>query len=162
MQSSHATLVLTLTALGAGQITYANGLALAIGANVGTTITAVLGALSANVEGRRLAAAHVIFNVVTGILALAAIRQFALAVDWVAARVGIAADDYTLKLATFHTLFNLAGIVVRLPLIDRFVRLLERMFRVWEPEVVRPLYLNEAALEIPDAALAALPREVSK
>ena len=43
MQSSHATLVLTITALAAGQITYENALALAIGANVGTTITAILG-----------------------------------------------------------------------------------------------------------------------
>ena len=58
MQSSHATLVLILTALAAGQITYENALALAIGANVGTTITAIIGSLSANVEGKRLAGAH--------------------------------------------------------------------------------------------------------
>jgi phosphate:Na+ symporter len=58
MQSSHATLVLILTALAAGQITYENGLALAIGANVGTTITAIIGSLSANIQGKRLAGAH--------------------------------------------------------------------------------------------------------
>ena len=50
MQSSHATLVITITALAAGQITYENALALAIGANVGTCITAILGAISANVS----------------------------------------------------------------------------------------------------------------
>ena len=49
MQSSHATLVIIITALAAGQITYENGLGLAIGANIGTTITAILGALSSNV-----------------------------------------------------------------------------------------------------------------
>ncbi|MBF0251594.1 MAG: Na/Pi cotransporter family protein, partial [Alphaproteobacteria bacterium] len=48
MQSSHATLVLIITALASGQITYENGLALAIGANIGTTITAIIGAISAN------------------------------------------------------------------------------------------------------------------
>ena len=66
MQSSHATLTLIITALAVGQISYENALALAIGANIGTTITAILGALGANVAGKRLAGAHLIFNVVTG------------------------------------------------------------------------------------------------
>ena len=56
MQSSHATLMLTITALAAGQVTYDNALALAVGSNVGTTVTALLGAISANIAGRRLAA----------------------------------------------------------------------------------------------------------
>ena len=58
LQSSSAAMALILTALAAGQITYNNSLALAIGANIGTTITAILGALSANVAGKRLAGAH--------------------------------------------------------------------------------------------------------
>jgi phosphate:Na+ symporter len=52
MQSSHATLILTITALATGQVTYENALALAIGSNVGTTINAIIGAISANIEGR--------------------------------------------------------------------------------------------------------------
>ena len=47
-----------LTALAARQITYENALALAIGANIGTTVTAIIGAIGANVNGRRLAGAH--------------------------------------------------------------------------------------------------------
>ncbi len=161
MQSSHATLVLTLTALASGQITYENGLALAIGANVGTTITAVLGAIGANVEGRRLAAAHVLFNVITGLIAILAIGQFRMAVDVIAHELGIAPQDYTLKLAIFHTLFNLTGVLVMLPFVGRLVSLLERWFKVRAPRVVRPRYLNDAALEIPDAALSALRKEVA-
>jgi phosphate:Na+ symporter len=103
MQSSHATLVLILTALAASQITYENGLALAIGANVGTTITAIIGALSANVQGKRLAGAHLIFNVVTGVIAIVFISQFVWAVDMISNQVGIASDNYTMKLAVFHT-----------------------------------------------------------
>ena len=64
LQSSSATLALILTALAATQITYENALALAIGANIGTTITAVLGSLSSNIAGKRLAGAHFIFNFV--------------------------------------------------------------------------------------------------
>ena len=71
MQSSHATMVLILTALAAGQINYENALALAIGANIGTTITAIIGSLGANFQGRRLALAHLIFNVATAAVALA-------------------------------------------------------------------------------------------
>ena len=58
MQSSHATLVIIITALSVGQVTYENALALAIGANIGTTITAIIGAMSANHQGKRLAGAH--------------------------------------------------------------------------------------------------------
>src|SRR5690554_1212160 len=108
MQSSHASLVLVITALAAGQVTYENALALSINANVGTTITALLGALGANVQGRRLAAAHLVFNVTTGLIALMFIDGFARVVEIGAGWLGIAADDWTLKLALFHTLFNLA------------------------------------------------------
>ena len=160
MQSSHATLVLTLTALGAGQVSYENALALAIGANVGTTITAVLGALSANVDGRRLAGAHVLFNVVTGLVAILAIHPFMQVVEWLAGEIGLAADDYTLRLAIFHTLFNLVGVLLMLPLLRYMVTWLQRLIRVREPERVRPRYLSETVLEIPEAALAALRKEV--
>ena len=70
LQSSSATLALILTALAAQQIEYENALALAIGANVGTTITAILGSISSNVSSKRLAGAHFVFNVVTGLVAL--------------------------------------------------------------------------------------------
>ena len=119
MQSSHATLTLIITALAASQITYENALALAIGANVGTTITAILGSLSANISGKRLAAAHLIFNLVTGLVALVFIQPLLIAVEYISAWVGIDADNYTLKLAVFHTLFNLLGVLLMLPLINR-------------------------------------------
>ncbi|MCP5445275.1 MAG: Na/Pi cotransporter family protein, partial [Chromatiaceae bacterium] len=90
MQSSHATLVIIITALAAGQITYENGLGLAIGANIGTTITAILGALSSNVMGKRLAGAHLIFNCVTAVIAIALIYQLMIGVDIIASAIGIA------------------------------------------------------------------------
>ncbi len=65
MQSSHATIILVIAALATGQVTYENALALVIGANVGTTITAVLGSLTSNLNGRRLAIADVLFKATT-------------------------------------------------------------------------------------------------
>ena len=160
MQSSHATLVLILTALAASQITYENALALAIGANVGTTITAIIGSLSANVQGKRLAGAHLIFNSVTGIIAIVFIGQFVWAVDAISNRVGIAADNYTMKLAVFHTLFNLVGVIVMVPLIHRLADSLFKVFPEKAKDLAQPLYLSEAAIEFPETVLKALKKEV--
>ncbi len=159
MQSSHATLVLTITALAASQITYENGLALAIGANVGTTITAIIGSMSANEQGKRLAAAHLVFNLVTGLIAIIFIYQLMAAVDWISAHVGIADDDYTLKLAVFHTLFNTIGVLVMLPLMSRLVSTLENMFEPKALLVSQPKYLDDSASEFPDTALEAVRQE---
>ena len=160
MQSSHATLVLILTALAAGQITYENALALAIGANVGTTITAIIGSLSANVQGKRLAGAHLIFNVVTGVIAIVFIGQFVWAVNFISAEVGIAVDNYTMKLAVFHTLFNLCGVIVMVPLIHRLADYLFKVVPEKAIDLAQPLYLNEAAFEFPETVLKSLKKEV--
>ena len=159
MQSSHATLVLIITALAAQQITYENALALAIGANVGTTITAILGSISANAKGRRLAGAHLVFNLVTGLLAILFIRQLVLAVDSLSLLSGIAEDDFTLKLALFHTLFNLAGILVMMPLIEPLANLLERLIKEKKPEIDQPKFLTESAIHFPETAAKAVLQE---
>jgi phosphate:Na+ symporter len=159
MQSSHATLTLIITALAVGQITYENALALAIGANIGTTITAIIGAIGANISGKRLAAAHLIFNVTTGVVALILITPLLAAVDLVSSWLGIAADNHTLKLAVFHTLFNLLGVLMMIPLINWLVRLLERKLR--DEKVMRdgPRYLSNASLSLPSVALQAATKE---
>ncbi|MCU7906396.1 MAG: Na/Pi symporter [Candidatus Thiodiazotropha sp. (ex Epidulcina cf. delphinae)] len=159
MQSSHATLVLILTGLAAGQVTYENALALAIGANVGTCITAILGSLSANVEGKRLAVAHLIFNVITGVIAIAFINQFLWGVEGISAVVGIADDDYTLKLAVFHTLFNLTGVLVMSPMIGKLVQSLEGMLRAKAVSVVEPKHLSAATMEFPDTVMESVRKE---
>lgn len=159
MQSSHATLILTITALAANQISYENALALAIGANIGTTITAILGAMGANHAGRQLAGAHLIFNIITGLVAIIFIQQFALAVDWFSQRMGIAPDDYTLKLAVFHTLFNLIGVIIMLPFIQLMVRILTWFFPEQHPPISQPKYLNQATADYPSTALEAIFKE---
>jgi phosphate:Na+ symporter len=159
MQSSHATLTLIITALAASQITYENALALAIGANVGTTITAILGSLSANISGKRLAAAHLIFNLATGLVALVFIQPLLVAVEFISSWVGINADNYTLKLAVFHTLFNLLGVLLMLPLINRMVIWLEKNLRADKMERDGPRYLSDASLAIPEVALQAVTKE---
>ena len=162
MQSSHATLVLIITALAANQISYENALALAIGANVGTTITAILGSLSSNEQGKRLAGAHLIFNLVTGLIAIIFIQQFLSLVEVFSAALGINANDFTLKLAVFHTLFNLAGVLVMIPFTSKLVTFLERVVRSADDNFAEPRYLNESAIEFSDTALEALRLETER
>ncbi|MGB6223411.1 Na/Pi cotransporter family protein [Haloferula sp.] len=159
MQSSHATLVLIITALAAKQITYENALALAIGANVGTTVTAILGAIGANVSGRRLAAAHLIFNLVTGLVAIGLIYKLTHVVDEISVWLGIGKEDYTLKLAVFHSLFNALGILIMLPLIKPMVYFLEKGIRRKVRSAAQPRYLHGAKFGLLDASIEAVRQE---
>lgn len=175
MQSSHATLMITLAALASGQLLYGNALAMAVGANLGTTITAVIGALGSNAAGRRLAAAHILFNLVTAAVALAILPWLVQAVDTGARWLGIAPDAHTLKLALFHTLFNVLGLLIMLPWVPLMVKLLMR----WLPDTLphgeaggsehtlseqprtRAIYLNDSALLHADTALKVLDQELT-
>lgn len=158
MQSSHATLMLTIAALSEGQVTYENALALAIGANIGTTISAILGAAGSNARGRRLAAAHVVFNVATGVVALVAIVPLGALVDVTGSWLGVQASNWTMKLAIFHTLFNLLGVALLWP----WIGALERRLNGWFVDAHAPsrtVWLNEATARHPGAAVEAMGRE---
>lgn len=160
MQSSHATVVLILTALAAGQISYENAIALAIGANIGTTITAIIGSLGANFQGKRLALAHLIFNVLTATVALVFISPLRDTVEWISAGVGIASGDYAMKLAVFHSIFNVLGVALMLPLLRRLIAFLEHRILEPLPDVSRPHFLNEAVDEFPQTLEIALRKEL--
>ncbi len=160
MQSSHATMTLIITALAAGQISYENALALAIGANIGTTITAIIGSLTANYQGKRLALAHLIFNVVTAGVALVFIGPIRMSVDFVSAGIGIPDTDYTLKLAVFHTIFNVLGVAIMLPLLGRLIAYLEKAIEQPAEDLSKPRYLSEAVDEFPQTIEIAIRREV--
>lgn len=162
MQSSHATLVLIITALSVQQLTYDNALALAIGANVGTTITAILGALSSNAEGKRLALADVLFKVAAGIIFIAFMQPIMGVVDVISAVIGLAEDNYTMKLAVFHTIFNVAGVIIMVPLINPLIGLVTHVFKSSPDKRAQPKYLNEASLEFDDTALEALRKETAR
>jgi len=162
MQSSHATLVLIITALSVNQITYDNALALAIGANVGTTISAVLGALSSNVVGKRLALADVLFKVCAGIVFIILMQPIMGLVDGISSVIGLADDDYTMKLAVFHTIFNVAGVIIMIPLLNPLIGLVTRVFKDGPDLHAQPKYLNDASLEFGDTALEALRKETGR
>ena len=153
LQSSSATIAIVLTVLAVGQINYENALAFAIGANVGTTVTAIIAAMASNIDGKRIAVAHFLFKFITGLFALIFLNQLEWLVDQTAAFMNIDQQDYTLKLAIFHTLFNLLGIILIAPFTKLQVRLLEEHIKQKKHQPSQPKYLNDASLAYPQATL---------
>jgi phosphate:Na+ symporter len=142
LQSSSATLALILTALTAGKIEYENALALAIRANIGPTITAILGSLSSNIAVKRLAIAHLIFNVSTGVFVLIFIFPLARFVNFLSDFINILSTDYILKLAMFHTIFNVIGVLLMIPFMGNLEQFLGTLFK--EKDIDEIKFLNQA------------------
>jgi len=115
LQSSHATLMLALAALAGGQIELWQGVAIAIGANIGSSVTtAIVGWLGGNRSGQRLALVHVLFNTLTGVVTFLLLSPLA----WVAQTSMVvfgAGDNTPLQLAMFQTLFNVIGVLLFWP-----------------------------------------------
>ncbi|MEA1891842.1 MAG: Na/Pi symporter [Campylobacterota bacterium] len=160
IQSSSATMALIITALATNQILYFNALELAIGANIGTTVTAMLGAFASNANGKRLAVAHLIFNIITAFIAIVFLYQLADLVTYLSAKVGIASDDYAMQLALFHTIFNVIGVIVVAPFTSRLVVFLKSLFVSQERDISRARYLDDAVVEVPEVVLVALRKEI--
>ncbi|MDO4896688.1 MAG: Na/Pi symporter [Moraxella sp.] len=110
LQSSHATLILTLTALASGQITLEQSFAIAVGSNLGSSATtALMGAIGSDRSGQRLALAHLVFNGVTALICFVLWLPMTVIVQVVAE---LADFSPLIQLALFHTLFNMLGVAV--------------------------------------------------
>jgi len=155
MQSSTAAIAVTLAAHYAGAIGLDQACALIIGQNIGTATSSALAAIGASSTAKRLALAYVLFKLIAAVIALV---LFPLTTPLLM-RMSGSVDGVTL-LAAYHTAYNVVGVVVLLPLIDRFTRLVERLL----PEKRSPLTrsLDPAALTTPLAAEEAVRRTVAR
>jgi len=160
IQSSSATMAIIIVALATKQIAYIDALALAIGANIGTTITAILGSLTSGVNGKRLALAHLIFNMITAAVAVILIYQLKDLIEILAPIVGIADDDYAMKLSLFHTIFNILGVLIVAPFTHKLVAFLEKRFVGSDNHKDgEPKYLKESSMETSISAVTAIKKE---
>ncbi len=159
IQSSGATMAIIITAVATGQITYVNSISLAIGANLGTTVTAILGAFTSNADGKRLAVAHFIFNAITALFAIIFIYVLMDLVDFISRHVGIGEKDFAMKLSLFHTIFNISGVLIVVPFMNKIVTFLEDLFIYRGEKRGKPKYLDNQVIQIPEAAINALYKE---
>ena len=154
MQASAATIAIVLTALNSGLITFDIGAVMVIGANIGTTITVLLGAIGGVQAKKRVSLSHLIFNVVTGAVAFlglpALVRIISVLVD-----IG---SNSLMGLALFHTIFNFLGVLIFFPFLGLLSRLLMKVYPDFK--TILPVYLDQTPSEITDAATAALKKEI--
>lgn len=159
VQSSHATLTIIISAFAAGSMSYENALAATLGTSVGGVMTAVIASLSTNIDGKRLAVANCIFNFSIALLVIATFDYFVLVNSTVSMLLGLE-ENSVLRIAVFHTLFNLVGVVLLLPLIPKIAIFLESAMKDKDSQVDKPLYVNDTIVQYQDTAFIALTREV--
>jgi phosphate:Na+ symporter len=155
MQSSTAAIAVTLSAHFAGAVGLDQACALIIGQNIGTATSSAMAAIGASSTAKRLAVAYILFKLIAALIALA---LFPVTIPLLV-RASKTIDGVTL-LAGYHTAYNVVGVAVLLPLIDRFTRFVERIL----PERASPLTrcLDPAALVTPIAAEEAVRRTVAR
>lgn len=154
MQSSSATMAIILTTLNAGIIGFDAATAMVIGANVGTTVTILLGSIGGVPVKKRVAYSHFAFNLITGILALILLPVLVLLVELFVDTTANA----VIGLALFHTIFNLLGVLVFFPMIHLFSMWLTKLFP--DRKEALTLYINNVTAEVPEAAISALKNEI--
>ena len=155
MQSSTASIAVTLSAYYAGAIGVDQGCALIIGQNIGTATSSAMAAIGASTTAKRLALAYILFKVIAALIALA---LFPITMSLIV-RAANALDGVTL-LAAYHTAYNVVGVLVLMPVIGWFTRFVERLL----PDRTSPLTrcLDPAALATPIAAAEGVRRTVAR
>jgi phosphate:Na+ symporter len=154
-QSSSASIALTITAASTGVVgLYAAG-AMVIGANIGTTSTALLAVIGATPNAKRVAAAQVIFNLATALVALIIMPVIFYLIEGFTLFFNISSDT-AISLALFHSIFNVLGVLLVYPHNDRLANFLEGRFHAREEKDSRPQFLDNTIAQTPVLAVNAL------
>jgi phosphate:Na+ symporter len=158
-QSSSASIAIILTASAGGSVPFELGAAAVIGTNIGTTTTALLAAIGATSAAKRVASAHIAFNLLTGIVAILLTLPLTHVADFLAGLFG-AGSDMPTRLAIFHTLFNVLGVLLIWPLAVPLVRFLSRRFVTQAESLGQPRHLDRTITAVPALALRSLVLEL--
>lgn len=153
-QASVAAIAIILTAVASGIAGIEVAAAGVIGANVGTTSTALMASIGATSNAKRLAWAHVLFNVITAAVALM-ILPVLLWMGTITGIVSVEPDALVTLLAIFHTFFNLLGVAIMWPLEPHVSRFLLNRFRAPREEH-QAEFLDTNVASVPDLAVRAL------
>lgn len=158
-QSSSAATALILTATTGGIIPFENAAAMVIGANIGTTSTAALSVIGATSNAKRVAVAHILFNLCTGLVALLILPAMLWLINYLGNTFKLS-DAPAVTLALFHTAFNLLGVMLFWPATKILSRILLSRFQTLEEIESRPKYLDKNILVTPTLAINALQLEL--
>lgn len=167
IQSSSATMALTLVMCAEGWIPFELAVAMVLGENIGTTITANLAALIANYQAKRTALAHLIFNLIGVVWILVLFTPFLQFIDWLTLRLGNQSPfEYALAIpvaiALFHSAFNISNTLALVWFIKPIARIVEKLIPVNDialPDTDEPKFLKKDILKFPETAIHALVNE---
>ena len=153
IQSSSASMVITLSALSAGMISLPAAMVMVVGSDLGTTITTIFGGLNGTPVKKQVALSHFLFNLITDLLALALVFPLIYVIKNI-----LGLTDPLFTLVAFHSSFNLLGIIILLPLIGPFSRFVENRFKGENGSPA--LFIHKVPPDVPDAAMEALKNEI--
>lgn len=167
IQSSSATMALTLIMTAQGWIPFDLAAAMVLGENIGTTITANLAAVVANYQAKRTARAHLIFNLIGVLWILVLFYPFLKLIEWLVLKMGsdspyLSAAAIPVAISLFHTTFNITNTFLLVWFIKPIARLVEKIVKVKvepEKEIDEPKYLVEEVLKYPETLIASLVNE---
>ncbi|NNL16474.1 MAG: Na/Pi cotransporter family protein [Flavobacteriaceae bacterium] len=167
IQSSSATMALTLVMCAQGWIPFEMAAAMVLGENVGTTITANLAAIVANYQAKRTARAHLIFNLLGVLWMLILFYPFLKFVSWLSQQLGsqspyIEAAAIPVAISLFHTTFNIINTFLLVWFVKPIAKLVEKVVPerlMPEKEIDQPKYLSEKNLKYPETAVVSLIKE---
>lgn len=153
MQSSSAAIAATIAAVHAGAIDPSQAAALVIGQNIGTAVSSAIAAIGATTPAKRTALAHVLFNVGTGLVGLAAFPLLAWLIHHAERHM-----EPSILLAAFASLFKIAGVLLVYPFVHAFGRFISRLVRDRGPDLTR--HLDQSVQSIPAVAVEAARRSL--
>ena len=124
IQSSAATIGILQSLYSGGLLDLQGALPILFGDNIGTTITAVLAALGSNIAAKRVAGAHVLFNVIGTVLCLILLVPFTALIQWFKSVLGLTPE---MTIAFAHGTFNIANTIVQFPFIGLLAYLVTKI-----------------------------------
>lgn len=167
IQSSSATMALTLIMTAQGWIPFELAAAMVLGENIGTTITANLAALVGNFQAKRTARAHLIFNILGVLWMLILFYPFLKMVSWLTQYLGsnnpyVDAAAIPVAISLFHTTFNISNTFLLVWFIKPISKLVERLVpqrKTDEKAIEEPKFITKEVLKYPETAINALIKE---
>jgi phosphate:Na+ symporter len=139
IHSSAAMITLTIALAYRNMISYEIAVSMAMGANIGTTIDAILAAMGAKTAAKRTALVHVLFNVGGSVLALIFFKPLLALVDFMSPGLPAGAG-ITTHLAMFHTVFNVLGTLLFSPFVSQFAALVSFIIKDGKDEAAPDHY----------------------
>ncbi len=170
LQSSSATMALTLVMCNNGWIPFEMGAAMVLGENIGTTITANIAAAVANVSARRAAMAHCVFNIFGVVWALILFHPFLFVVSKIIMAMGLdnplvagaSANSTLYAISMVHTLFNICNTLILVWFTNQIAQLVTKIIKnkKEENEVFRLQYIQGGVLNTAELSLNQAKEEI--